>query len=204
MRADAAHADTVVAVGSRAVSSMLVMRLRRLQPEVTEVAQAAAVLGDGAPLPAVAALAGISEADTAAALAVLTRTEIVKDEQPLQFVHPLARDAVYRHLPAAQRELWHERAARVLSGCGASEEQLGAHLLLAPRRADPGTVAVLRAAARTAVARGASESAVTYLRRALTEPPGPPSGGRSCSSWGWWSRGSTVRRAPSTSGRPTT
>ncbi|MGB8650703.1 MAG: hypothetical protein WCD35_08570, partial [Mycobacteriales bacterium] len=44
------------------------------------------------------------------------------------------------------------------------------HLLLAPRRGDAGTVARLRAAARTAADRGASDSAVTYLRRALEEP----------------------------------
>jgi tetratricopeptide (TPR) repeat protein len=119
----------------------------------------------------VASLAEVAEPDAAAALAVLTRAEIVKDEQPLAFVHPLVRDAVYRDLPAAQRELWHERAAQVLRGFGASEEQLGAHLLLAPRRADPDTVKVLRGAGRTSAARGATDSAVTYLRRALAEPP---------------------------------
>jgi DNA-binding SARP family transcriptional activator/tetratricopeptide (TPR) repeat protein len=171
VRPDAAHADSVVAVGSRAVSSMVLMRLRRLPRQVTAVARAAAVLGDGAPLPAVASLAEVAEPDAADALAVLTRAEIVKDEQPLAFVHPLVRDAVYRDLPAAQRELWHERAAQVLRGFGASEEQLGAHLLLAPRRADPDTVKVLRGAGRTSAARGATDSAVTYLRRALAEPP---------------------------------
>jgi DNA-binding SARP family transcriptional activator len=171
VRPDAAHADMVVAIGSRAVSSMVLMRLRRLPREVTAVARAAAVLGDGASLPALAALAQVAEPDTAAALAVLARAEIVKDEQPLAFVHPLVRDAVYRDLPGAQRELWHERAAQVLRGCGASDEQLGAHLLLAPRRADPATVEVLRGAGRTSAARGATDSAVTYLRRALAEPP---------------------------------
>jgi DNA-binding SARP family transcriptional activator/tetratricopeptide (TPR) repeat protein len=171
VRPDAAHADKVVAVGSRAVSSMVLMRLRRLARDVTAVARAAAVLGDGAPLPAVAALAEVAEPDTAAALAVLARAEVVKDEQPLAFAHPLVREAVYRDLSAAQRELWHERAVHVLRGCGASDEQLGAHLLLAPRRAKPATVSVLRGAARTAAARGASDSAVTYLRRALAEPP---------------------------------
>ncbi len=173
VRPDAAHADAVMAIGSRAVSSMVLMRLRRLSREVTAVARAAAVLGDGAPLPAVAALAATGEPETAAALAVLARSEIVKDEQPLGFVHPLVRDAVYRDLPAAQRELWHERAAQVLRTCGASDEQLGAHLLRAPHRADPETVAVLSGAARTAAARGATDSAVTYLRRALAEPPAP-------------------------------
>ncbi|WP_369133559.1 BTAD domain-containing putative transcriptional regulator [Modestobacter sp. I12A-02662] len=171
VRPDAAHADTVVAVGSRAVSSMVLVRLRRVPPDVPAVARAAAVLGDGAPLPVVAALAGLPEQQTAAALAVLARAEIVKDEQPLAFVHPLVRDAVYRDLPAAERGLRHEEAARLLRAAGASDEQVAAHLLLAPPRADEVTTDVLRRAARTAADRGASDSAVTYLRRALTEPP---------------------------------
>jgi len=80
----------------------------------TALARAAAVLGDGASLPAVAALAERSETDTAAALAALARAEIVKDEWPLAFAHPLVRDAVYRELPAPERALLHERAAAVL------------------------------------------------------------------------------------------
>ncbi|MCV2491623.1 AAA family ATPase [Geodermatophilus sp. YIM 151500] len=168
---DAAHADTVVAVGSRAVSSMVLVRLRRLGGDVLAVVRPAAVLGDGASLPAVAALAGLSERDTAAALAVLARAEILRDEQPLAFVHPLVREAVYRDLPAPERSLRHEQAARVLQAAGASDEQVAAHLMLAPRRGDDRAVGALRRAARTAADRGATDSAVTYLRRALEELP---------------------------------
>ena len=49
-------------------------------------------------------------------------------------------------------------------------EQVAAHLLRAPRRGCADTVDVLRSAARTAIARGASDSAVLLLRRALEEP----------------------------------
>ncbi|HEY0126375.1 MAG TPA: hypothetical protein VGB58_04490, partial [Blastococcus sp.] len=171
VRPDAAHADVVVAVGSRAVSSMVLMRLRRLPGPAADVARAAAVLGDGASLPVVAALAGLPEAETAAGLAALARCEIVKDEQPMAFVHPLVRDAVYRDLPAAERALRHERAAALLLAAGASDEQVAAHLLLTPDRGDPATVELLRRAARTAADRGASDSAVTLLRRALAELP---------------------------------
>ena len=94
------------------------LRLRRLPEDVVEVARAAAVLGDGAALPVVAALAGLPEARTAEALAVLARAQIVSDQQPLAFVHPLVRDAVYQALPAAERGLWHERAAAVLRPAG--------------------------------------------------------------------------------------
>jgi DNA-binding SARP family transcriptional activator len=175
VRPDAAHADMVVAVGSRAVSSMVLMRLRRLGGAAPVVARAAGVLGDGAPLPVVAALAELSEPGTAAALAALARAEILKDEQPLAFVHPLVREAVYRDLPAAERALRHERAAALLRAGGASDEQVAAHFLLAPVRGDGAATEVLRRAARTAAERGAPDSAVTYLRRALEElPTGAP------------------------------
>ncbi|MEU4287320.1 BTAD domain-containing putative transcriptional regulator [Kribbella sp. NPDC026596] len=171
VRPDASHADRVVAVGSRAVSSRVLLQLRRLPPEVVVVARAASVLGDGATLPAVAALAGIPEDRTAEALAALARTEIVRDEQPVAFVHPLVRDAVYHALPAAERGLCHERAASVLKEARTSDELIAAHVLLAPPRGDENVVTLLRTAARGAAERGASESAVTYLRRALTESP---------------------------------
>ncbi|SNS36139.1 Transcriptional regulatory protein, C terminal [Geodermatophilus pulveris] len=174
VRPDAAHADTVVAIGSRAVSSMVLMRVRRLAGAAPAAARAAAVLGDGAALPVVAALAELPETDTAAALAGLARAEIVRDQQPLAFTHPLVREAVYRSLPAAERALMHERAARLLRAAGASDEQVAAHLLLAPVRGDEATVEVLRGAARTAADRGAPDSAVTYLRRALDELPAGP------------------------------
>jgi predicted ATPase len=102
---------------------------------------------------------------------VLTRAEIVKDEHPLAFVHPLVREAIYRNLSAPERALRHEQAAQVLSESGASAEQIASHVLLAPNRGHDDSVSVLLSAARTASERGAFDSAVTYLRRALDEAP---------------------------------
>lgn len=167
---DAAHVDTVRAVGSRAVSALVELRLRRLPAAVTSAAQAVAVLGDSAGLPTVAALARQPEEDVAAALATLSRSEILAHDHRLRFVHPLVREAVYFDLPAGERELHHERAARILQRHGAPVEQVAAHLLAAPRRGNAATVELLRAAARTALARGASETAVTLFRRAVEEP----------------------------------
>ena len=171
VRPDASHADTVVAVGSRAISSMVLVRLRRLPEDATSVAQAAAVLGDGAVVPQLAALSRIPDQRVAWALAALARAELVADEQPASFVHPLVRDAVYQAMPAAERGLRHEQAAHVLRAAGASDEQVAAHLLLAPPRGDQDVVALLQRAGRASAARGAADSAVTYLRRALAEPP---------------------------------
>ncbi len=173
VRPDASHADTVTAIGSRAISSMVLMRLGRLSASSTTLARAIAVLGDGAELPTVAALTGLDESEVAGAVAALARAEVLRDEHPLGFVHPLVRDAVYRDLPPGEREIAHERAARVLEAAHAAPEHIAAHLLQVPRRADVWVVDVLRQAAATAVGRGSSDGAVTYLQRALAEPPGP-------------------------------
>ena len=174
VRPDVSHVDTVRAVGSRAVSSLVTLRLRRMPPTVTAAARAVAVLGDAAGLPTVAALAQQPEDEVAAALDILSRSEILTDERHLTFVHPLVRDAIYDDLPAGERALHHERAARVLLQQGAAPEQVAAHVLRAPRRGSAATVELLRAAAATAMSRGASDAAVGLLRRALEEPVSGP------------------------------
>ena len=168
---DAAHAHAVLAVGSRAVSSQVLMRLRRMPADCELVARSVAVLGDAAQLPHVAALSGLSEPLATTAVATLTRSEVLRDDDPIGFVHPVVAEAVYRNMPSAERGLEHERAAALLRSRGAGAEQVAAHLLLAPCRGDGATVDVLRAAARKAANRAATDSAVTYLRRALEEPP---------------------------------
>ncbi|WP_432992641.1 BTAD domain-containing putative transcriptional regulator [Dactylosporangium sp. CA-233914] len=169
VRPTGVHAGTVTAIGSRAVSSMVLFRLRQMPADSTAVARAIAVLGDGAGLPTVAALAGVAEPAAALAVAALARAEVIRHEYPIGFVHPLVRDAVYQDLPPGERQLQHERAARALAG--AAPEQIAAHLLQIPERGEAWVVEVLRAAAGTAMRRGAPDGAATYLRRALAEPP---------------------------------
>ena len=94
------------------------------------------MLGDAAELPAVAALAELPESEVAPAVALLSRAEVLRDDYPLGFVHPLVRDAVYRDLPPGEREMAHQRAARELEATRAPREQVAAHLLQVPRRGD--------------------------------------------------------------------
>ncbi len=168
---DVLHTDTVRAVGSRAVSNLVMLRLRRMPPPAIEAARAVALIGQDADLPSIAELAQLSEESAAEALDLLCRNEILADSRPLRFVHPLVQGAVYADLSTGDCALRHERAARILRARGASAEAVAAHLLHAPARAAASTVAVLRAAATAAAGRGAPESAVTFLRRALDEPP---------------------------------
>ena len=170
VRPDAAHADTVTAIGSRAISSTVVLRLRRLPAPASEVARAIAVLGEDAALPAVSALAEVAEEDVNAAVGVLARAEILRASHPLGFVHPLVAEAVYRDLAPGDRARAHDRAARILASAGAPAEQVAAHLLLTPARGDAWVVTALTAAAERAQAHCAPEAAAAYLTRAVAEP----------------------------------
>jgi DNA-binding CsgD family transcriptional regulator len=169
----AAHADAVKRVGPRAVSRTVLLRLRRLPETAAAVAQAVAVLNNNADLPLVASLTGLDEADVAAATAALARAEILRPEPPLGFVHPLVRDAVYHELPPGERELCHARAAHLLAETTLPAEAVATQLLAAPRRGERWVVDRLREAAGAARAKGAADSAVAYLQRALQEPPPP-------------------------------
>lgn len=112
---DAAHVDTVRAVGSRAISSLVALRLRRMPPAVTAVARAVAMLGPVADLRGVADLAQLSEEDAASALDVLARSEILRAGHPLDFVNPLVRDAIHADVPTGERALLVERLNRLKS-----------------------------------------------------------------------------------------
>lgn len=169
----AVEADAVRRVGPRAVSRTVLLRLRRLSPAAATVAQAVAVLNNNADLPLVAELTGLDESDVAAATAALARAEILRQEPPLAFVHPLVRDAVYHELPPGERELCHARAARLLAQMPVAAEAVATQLLAAPRRGERWVVDRLRQAAAAARAKGAADSAVAYLERAQQEPPPP-------------------------------
>jgi DNA-binding SARP family transcriptional activator/DNA-binding CsgD family transcriptional regulator len=171
IRPDASHADTVTAIGSRAIASLVLMRLARLPTQAATVARAIAILGDKSELPTVAQLCELSEQETASAVADLVRTELIRDEYPLSFVHPLIRDAIYNDVPAGLRQLHHDRAARALHAVKAPVEKVAAHLLQVPVRGDQWVVDVLRKAGGIAADRGAPEGAASYLKRALAEPP---------------------------------
>jgi DNA-binding NarL/FixJ family response regulator len=171
VRPDAGSAGIVREIGPGAIARTVLLRLARQPPEALAVARAVAVLGEGASLPAVAALAEVDEAALARAATVLARTEILRPEPPLGFVHALVRDAVYRELPHGERALWHERAVRVLQALGAPANQVAAQLLSVPPKGDAAVAALLHDAGAAAFARGAPDSAVGLLARALAEPP---------------------------------
>mgnify|MGYP002682774770 CR=1 FL=1 len=72
------------------------------------------------------------------AAGVLGAADILRPGEPLGFVHPLVRDAVYHELAVAQRGLEHARAAHVLDQIGGDDavrdltERFDGGLLQAP------------------------------------------------------------------------
>ncbi len=81
------HVDRVTEIGSRAVSRVVLTRLAQMPAAAVAIVRAIAVFGDGAALPAVAALAGLTEDDAAAAIGPLVRAEVIRDQYPLSFAH---------------------------------------------------------------------------------------------------------------------
>jgi DNA-binding CsgD family transcriptional regulator len=168
-----AQAGRVAEVGPRPVTRAVMLRLSRVSPQAAGLARAVAVLGGHAELRTAAALAGQEPAEATEAAEALVHADLLADRLPLEFTHPVVRAAVYDELPAAERLTWHRRAAGVLAEARVEPEQVAAHLVQAQPSADPFVVETLRHAGERALARGASEVAVGFLRRALDEPPQP-------------------------------
>lgn len=167
----AANTDVVAELGPRAASRAVLLRLRRLSDEARQVVRAAAILDEGFDVASLAALAGVDGPVAARATGELAQAEILRGEQPLGFVHPLIRAAVYQDVPPGERELDHARAARLLADVGAPPERIASHLLAVPPHGDEWVAATLRTAAQAATKKGAADTAVALFRRALEEPP---------------------------------
>ena len=176
----AENARRVHEIGPEPVARAVALRLSRLPEEARRFATAAAVLGDGAELRDVAALAGLEDNQLATlAATALARGELLRVTTPtVEFSHPVVRAAVYESIEPAQRLLAHRRAAELLAAGGAEPERVAAHLDLVPPAGDPFVVDTLRVAADRALVRGAPEVAVRHLRRALAEPPAGRDAGR--------------------------
>ena len=165
------RAGWLAEVAARGVSRSILARLARLGGHSVTVARAVAVLEPNAEARLVGELCGLPAEAVAAASELLIRARLLADAQPVSFVHPLVREAVLSEVPAPRRAADHVVAARLLDRGGAAADTVAAHLLLAEQRADDWAVTALRRAAAEALARGAPETAVRYLRRALQEPP---------------------------------
>ena len=158
-------------IAAAGVSRSILVRLTRLGEHSIAVARAVAVLEPNAEARLVGELCELPPRAVAEACELLVRARLLSDSQPVAFIHPLVREAVLSEVPSPRRATDHAFAARLLDRDGAAADTVAAHLLLAERRGDDWAVGSLRRAAGGALSRGAPETAVRYLRRALQEPP---------------------------------
>ena len=147
----------------------------RLSDDAAGVARAVAVLGDDAQLRHVAELTGREPDRVAAAADALAAGEILRPvgRGVLGFAHPLHASAVYADVGTGERAALHRRAAEILREEDIAPVRVAAHLLPSAGSGEPWVVDVLCAAAARALTVGEPESAASYLRRALDEPPVP-------------------------------
>jgi predicted ATPase len=155
----------VLAMGPRVVTRSIVARLGRLSSAARPLAAAVAVLGDGASVQELGALAGLSGGEVQRAAGELARVSILSREEGFRFAHPIVRNVVYGDLARDERSRLHRQAAALLEATGAVPERVAAQLLAVDPAGNGRVCATLRLAAGVALSAGASHSAVAYLRR---------------------------------------
>ena len=166
-------ADRVAELGPEPIARAILLRLGRLSPGAADLVRAVAVAGDDAELRHCAALAGLEHSEAAQLADELVDADVFRRSEQLAFVHPIVRQAIYSLRSPAERADAHLQLAELMIAEGAPEELVAAHLLPATRAGKACVVDALTSAAVQALGRGAPDSAVAYLRRALEEPPAP-------------------------------
>ena len=166
-----AAAPEVALIVPRGVANAVLLRLARLEPAADALGRALSVLGDGAQVGDAARLADLSSADVGVAMAGLVSAGVVEAGGTVRFTHPILRSAIYGDLSAAERQRLHHSAARVLRGRGAPVRKIAAQIMQSEPAGDVAAIALLRDAARDALALGDASGAAALLSRALEEPP---------------------------------
>jgi DNA-binding CsgD family transcriptional regulator len=169
----AQNAGRIGTLAPEAVLRAVAVRLMRLSDDAAGVARAVAVLGEDAHVRHVAALTGREPDRVAAAADALAASDILRPVDPgaLTFAHPLLASAVYADVGTGERSALHRRAAEILRDEDIAPERVAAHLLPSAGSGEGWVVEVLSGAANRALTLGMPESAASYLRRALDEPP---------------------------------
>ena len=157
--------------GLEGIGRRVITRVRRVDPAALRLAQALAVLGDACELRHAAATAGLQMTDATRLATDLVRVEVLADDDPPRFIHPVIRDALEMSLGGDARDAGHRTAARLLHADRASAGQIAAHLALVRPAGDDWVLARLDEAAEEAIENGSPKAAADLLSRALAEPP---------------------------------
>ncbi|HET6626032.1 MAG TPA: AAA family ATPase [Nocardioidaceae bacterium] len=154
----------------RSVVESVKDRLSRLGRPAVEIASTVALLGDEATFDALGALCGLSVAELADPLEVLTDADIVTLGLWRAWPsHPLVREAILASMTPSQRSAQHERAAAYLRDLGRPRQVVASHLVHTLPGEDLTVVQLLRAAAEESLESGAPQVAAAQLLRAVGE-----------------------------------
>src|SRR5262249_59946639 len=88
---------------------------------------AIAILGDDCELRHAAAMVPIPTSHATALASALVGREVLGQESPPRFIHPIVREAVAQTLSVAERDAGHRAAARLLHAEGAAPGRIAAH-----------------------------------------------------------------------------
>ncbi|WPB88805.1 AAA family ATPase [Streptomyces malaysiensis] len=165
----AEHVEAARSLRPAQLRERLASSLRAQPRPVRDLAAAIAVLGDQAEPELLGRLAGLDPIGFQGALRHLHQLGLLATEQELRFLHRAVQDAVESSMTVAERERLHDAAAGLLYHIGRPAELVAAQLLAVTGSDHPWAVEVLRAAADTALRRGAPRTAARYLRRALLD-----------------------------------
>jgi len=162
--------ERVAATWPASIARHLLRRVAAVGPDATALASAMAVLGDGHALAHATRIAQLDDAGGLQLARVLREMDILAQEDPIRFAHPIVPLALQSGLAVDRHEELLRAAVKLLTAEEAPWEQVAGYVLaLRPGGGD--SIEPLRRAASVASARGAPDLAVTYLRRALAEPP---------------------------------
>ena len=157
-------------LGSEPIAGPLLARLERLGPDAIALVRATAVMDD-VPLRQAAMLASLDLEAASRAADQLISARLLAGNGRLAFAQPIVRNSVLSSLAPAERSRLQLAAAEVLAEESAPAERVATHLLEAQEQGSDWVVETLVDAAERSLGHGAPESAMSYLRRALAEPP---------------------------------
>ncbi|WP_253900635.1 helix-turn-helix transcriptional regulator [Mycobacterium asiaticum] len=145
----------------------IVLRMARLDRAARDLARAASVLCDGAAPRDVVRLAGLSTDEGIVAAEELVAAGLFASADPITFAHGITRAAIYNSLEPAERLQLHAHAAKLLAAGARDPEAVAEHLLKSNMPDEAWTLAALHDAGRAAARKGAHDSAIRYLQRAV-------------------------------------
>ncbi|MEC3975557.1 AAA family ATPase [Amycolatopsis sp. H20-H5] len=163
------HADLVRTRRPPLLRQVLIDCFHQYGDAVRDCASAMSVLENTDAIEVISRVAGVEPEQCSDAVVIMQRLGVLVRRGTSKTLHPMVRDVVEDTLSAEQRERLHLKAAEALERGGFPAESVAAQLMAVTVPTGTRAIGTLRAAADTALARGAPDTASRYLRRALLD-----------------------------------